>query len=113
MGLDMKNMKIQDIAPGMVTATDVLASSGHLLLPAGTKLTTRYIRMLHARDISYVAIESDEESPSPDHQAPPRPTVVPDEHVNRLMKRFQYNDLKNSFIKELVRICTSRLMDRA
>jgi hypothetical protein len=110
MGLDMKNIKIQDIEPGMVTAKDILASSGHLLLPSGTKLTTRYIRMLNARDIPFVAIESDDASPVVEN---PPTQVIPDERAHQIMKRFQYNDINHPFIKELVRTCTSRLTNRS
>ncbi len=113
MGLDMKNIKIQDVEPGMVTAKDILASSGHLLLPAGTRLTTRYIRMLHARNIPLVAIESDDENSSMENPPVPAHSDIADERVNQLMKRFQHNDLNHPFIKELARACTSRLMSRA
>lgn len=105
----MKSVKIQDVEPGMVTAQDILTPSGHLLLPAGTKLTTRYIRMLHARNIPHLAIESDDQGPL----AVDTPSEQSDERVGLLMNRFQRNDLDHPFIRELARACTSRLMTRA
>ena len=115
MGLDMKNIKVQDLEPGMVTAKDILATSGHLLLPAGTTLTTRYIRMLHARQIPSVTIDAGDEAPPLESRADSEPhTPHPSEgRLIRMMERLQFNNLEHPFIKELVRVCTMRLIDRA
>jgi hypothetical protein len=113
MGLDMKNIKTDEALPGMVTAQDILGANGHLLLPAGTTLTTRYIRMLHAREIPSVAIESEAETTPAENKAALDPAGAHDARIDRLVKRFKYQDMNHPFIDELVRVCTSRLANRA
>lgn len=111
MGAEVKNIKVDDLQPGMITALEVLTQSGHLLLPSGTKLTSRYIRMLHARDIDYVAVESAESGQRPvrGYHTSAAPA---DEQTRRVDTRFKHNDASHPFIKELARVCKSRLSNR-
>lgn len=104
----MKNVKIADLEPGSVTAMDVLASDGRRLLSAGTKLTSRHIRTLRARGIEHVAVASGQRS----RGAARTPAAGPADIDKRIAQRFQHSDPAHPLIKELVRICESRLSKR-
>ncbi|HET57314.1 MAG TPA: HDOD domain-containing protein [Deltaproteobacteria bacterium] len=59
----MKRMKIADLTPEMVLASDVINCDGRFLLPAGAALTERSIRLCKAWGIVEAEIEG-EEAPS-------------------------------------------------
>lgn len=109
----MKDVKLDELEPGMITAKDILTHSGHLLLPAGTQVTARHIRMLRARAVGSIAIGTGGHLPLPDRghvkPAPARSIGM----KTRVARRFQYNDMSHPFIQELARVYESRLVDRA
>ncbi|HKJ22358.1 MAG TPA: hypothetical protein VKA13_04660 [Gammaproteobacteria bacterium] len=105
----MKNLKIADLEPGMMTAVDILTPTGHVLLPAGSKLTSRHIRMLNARGVDDVAIAC----ASRDRQPAPSPGPADIEEIHgRITQRFQHNDSSHPFVSELMRLCESRILNR-
>lgn len=109
MGTGVKNIKAADLEPGMMTAMDVVTPTGRVLLPAGSKLTARHIRMLNARGVDHIAIAcANAERPS----APSSPVADAEEVNRRIRQRFQHNDSSHPFISELVRLCESRMLDR-
>lgn len=103
----MKNIKAADLEPGMMIAMDVVTPTGRVLLPAGSKLTARHIRMLNARGVDRVAVAcADGERPTEQ----PSSVADVDEVRRRIRQRFQHNDTSHPFIGELVRLCEQRLL---
>lgn len=108
MGMGVKNFKIADLEPGMVVAMDILTPTGHVLLPAGSKLTSRHIRMLNARGVDQVAVAGACE----DREAQPVAPAGAEDAARRIGHKFQHNDQSHPFVSELVRLCESRLLKR-
>lgn len=104
----MREISVHDLEPGMIVARDILAASSHLLLSAETRLTSKHIRMLRARDIATVVIHSNEDEPVTVNPHPAH-SHISEEQQQHLLERFSYNDLEHPFTKELIRICKTRL----
>ena len=55
--LCMKQINLQELKPGMVTAENIFSLSGHLLVPKGMSLTNNMIAMLYSYNIHKLKIE--------------------------------------------------------
>lgn len=55
----MKRIAYEQLKPGMVTAEDVYALNGQLLVPKGTPLTSLMLQLMHVYSIRSIRIEDD------------------------------------------------------
>jgi len=106
MGMGVKDFKTADLEPGMVIARDIVTPTGHILMPAGTKLTSKHVRMLNARGIDRIAVATT------DGRTAPTSSPTAEETARQIARRFQHNDPGQPFIGELMRLCESRMSDR-
>ena len=53
----MKQINLQELKPGMVTAENIFSLSGHLLVPKGMSLTNNIIAMLYSYNIHKLRVE--------------------------------------------------------
>ena len=103
----MRQIKLSELQPGMVTDQDIFTPGGRLLLPAGTTLTARHIRMLEARDITHTTVAS----PDPPRVAAGAAAPLSAQQEQQLFKRLQHNDAGHPFIAELARLYRLRAAD--
>ena len=101
----MVDVVVTEAESGMILHTDVLGASGQVLLPAGTILSNRHIQLLLANGVQSLAIRNG--SSGSETPLSPKPTAKQIEaHLDH---RFRDNDPDNPVIKELTRICRTRM----
>lgn len=97
---------IMDLAAaqeGMVLGADATSPKGQLLLAAGTRLTDRHLRLLAANGVAEVAIGNHRQEDNASVQ------LSAEQLEAHLQERFEHNDDNHPLIRELKRICRSRL----
>jgi hypothetical protein len=79
----------------MVIARDVVDRAGRLLVPAGTSLAEKHLRLLKTWGIDAVWVEGSAPAPRPAPELPP-------EEQERLRARFRHADLSHPLVSELL-----------
>jgi len=73
-------VNIADLQPAMILAEDLRAYNGRLLLPRGTCLTGKHIKIMRMWGV----VEAHVEDAFPSHQQPPYKTNIPEADLNAL-----------------------------
>jgi hypothetical protein len=104
----MGKINLEDIEPGMVLADDVKQVSGEILLAAGAVLTERHLQIFKKWGIT----EADVEGVTKEAAVARSLEQLDPELLKRVESQvatlFHWNDPKNAFIQELMRLCTLR-----
>lgn len=104
----MRKVKLDDLQEGMVVAADVKNLDDMLLIPAGSELTARHIRILRTWGIPEVAVETGgegEENTDPLLKLAPETAAKLESDVR---SRFWKLDGTNPAQKELLRLTLRR-----
>lgn len=99
-------MELGDVREGMVLGADVCTASGQLLLAAGAHLTERHLRLLAANGVGEVVIGNRTQG------GPATEGMSAEQIEHHLLTRFGHNNEAHPLIRELKRICRSRLDGR-
>ncbi|WP_237707718.1 HDOD domain-containing protein [Desulfocurvibacter africanus] len=102
----MTKLSLDQLRPGMRLAADLQSDMGRFLLAKGTELDDSHMRIMRIWGVTAVEVES-EEKQDQTPEAPPAALATAQE-IMRL--RLRLNDLEYPAIKELFRLCSSRLV---
>ena len=97
--LDMAFILIDELEIGQALAEDLLSSKGQLMLPAGTKLTEKHIRVFKNRGIEEVEVKGEGEE---DEELDPE--MVQAAKV-QITPAFKHNDMDHPMMAQLFNIC--------
>jgi len=89
----VRTLSRQALEPGMVTGRDVVDRAGRVLVPAGTPLDEKHLRVLKTWGIDAVWVEG---------SAPRSAPELPPREEERLRARFRHADLAHPLISELL-----------
>ena len=110
----MAIIPIDHLEAGMNLKTDVCDRSGRLLLPAGTELSDKHLKVFRTWGVAEadITIDGDDgcESPPATTTGDPEVIAAAQEAVERL---FIHNDPQHPLIHELIRICVARKVRHA
>lgn len=99
----MKRLKNSDLQVDMIVAEDIFGRSGEIVMPTGTQLTEKNIKLLENWGISSVAVEGEEEDIAGKFSAEQVADVEKEIHA-----RFDANAKENPFIVQLMKLCVQR-----
>ena len=103
----MIRVKLADLVPGMVTASDVFTTEGRFLLPAGSVLTERSIRLLKAWGLVEAVVDHDGPLPGGHDGRDADPRILAEaREINK--KRFMHTNPYHPAIIELERLSAVR-----
>lgn len=107
----MKNVKLEEVEPGMILARDVKGRFGRGLLLTGNMVTEKHIRIFKSWGITEIIIEKKLDSGIDELQKSPE---VHESHVRQeaeLQKLFKFNDGKHPAVRELFQVALKRKID--
>jgi putative nucleotidyltransferase with HDIG domain len=105
----MKRLAMHDVTPGMVLEAPVRDQKGRLLIPAGERMTEKYIRICKIWGASEIWVQSSRDIDSePSGGEEDIPAPVWGEAERRVGEHFAANDLHDAFVHELFRIATRK-----
>ncbi|MBK1690787.1 hypothetical protein [Ectothiorhodospira mobilis] len=115
-----KTLSTQDAHPGMIVAVDVRDRSGRLLIPAGTPLKEKHLRVLQIWGIATLSVR--DPSGSAAHQAPAgrdqenkemRPATDAQARAEAVLREvFRHADLQRPPMGTLFHLAVERLSRR-
>ncbi len=105
----MAFVDLDEVKPGMVLKSDVATSKGHLLLIAGTELSTKHLRILKGRDITIVDIIGADDLYDTEDTTVAQ--ILPIEATAPITELFANTDTAHPFMKELMRLCKKRAQE--
>lgn len=95
----MIHRDIDKVSPGTVLASDILGTSGHILVNAGTVLSPRQLRILKAHGITQITIQTPHPTLPSD-----RPVIPPSTAPHHVLEMFRHSNAGHPLIKELIRL---------
>ena len=101
----MKRVKCAELLPDMVIAEDVFGRSGEVLMPCGTHVSERAIKLLEGWGIASVSVEGQDEENAGNHEA-----VAALE--KEIYAKFVESAKDNPLIAQLVKLCVKRQMKK-
>lgn len=91
MGITMRQVRIVELIPGMVSGEDVYSLSGQLLLPKGVQITSAIITLLKSHALLSIKISTAANTTPPHPDSPPSPSYNERVRSSVEFKQF-YND---------------------
>jgi hypothetical protein len=107
----MALISIDDLAAGMILKSAVNDRNGRLLLPTGTELSDKHLKIFRTWGVTGAEIEGvdgsseNQSATSPDSSSDPQEIEAVRAQV---VRRYVHNDLLHPMIAELIKICTTR-----
>ena len=105
----MYTVSVDKIRPGMILATDVANREGRHILPGGTEITSKEIRILKMWGISQVSIR--DVKPEKGSETQERDSGDVEAAKTFLNGWFKNNSRKNSLIQTLYDLCLERVLE--
>lgn len=102
----MKNIKLDEVRPGMVLARDVKGRFGRGLLLAGNVVTEKHVKIFKSWGITELIIEKNPVSDEVELKKPAHPQYARIEARTREL--FKFNDIKHPAVRELFQISLDR-----
>ena len=106
----MATLSIDVIQPGMELAAPVKNPQGQVLFGAGITLKEKHIEMMMAWGVGEVEIVVDDQS---DDETSRRMEAMIKREEENIMKRFTRGDLEHPVVREIIRCCAERRVERA
>ena len=104
----MRNIKLEEIEPGMVLARDVKGRFGRGLLLSGNKVTEKHIRIFKSWGIAEVTVEIISGGVSGELIKSSEAQVIHDQQKAQLQKLFKFNDDNHPAVRELFQVALKR-----
>ncbi len=104
----MKNVKLEEVEPGMVLARDVKGRFGRGLLMAGNMVTEKHIKIFKSWGITEVIIEKEPGSGTAELKKSREDHGGNARQEAQLQKLFKFNDGKHPAVRELFQVALKR-----
>lgn len=104
----MKNVKLEEVEPGMVLARDVKGRFGRGLLMAGNMVTEKHIKIFRSWGITEVIIEKEPGGGRPEFKKSHEDHEGNARQEAQLQKLFKFNDGKHPAVRELFQVALKR-----
>ncbi len=104
----MKNVKLDEVEPGMILARDVKGRFGRGLLLAGNMVTEKHIKIFKSWGITEIIIEKKTGSGADELKKPSEVHGSHDRQEAELQKLFKFNDGKHPAVRELFQVALKR-----
>ncbi len=108
----MKNIKLDEIRPGMVLARDVKGRFGRGLLVAGNVVTEKYVKIFKSWGITEIIVEKNQVDSEEGLKKPMEAPAHFDRIERRTKRIFKFNDFKHPAVQELFQISLNRQLNR-
>ena len=101
-------INVTELKPDMVLAEGLKNSNGRFLLPKGTKLASKHLRVLKIWGVIEAEVEGVSQKDVAVNTAAQLDPAITDQAIKVISKRFSHTDLTYPPISELFRLCTLR-----
>lgn len=106
----MAKISIEEITPGMVLDSDLRGANGRFLLPGGTEIEEKHLRILKIWGVNEAEVRTEGAEPgSSQEEAPPELVAQAQELVDRL---FSFSNPEFPPVAELKRLCLRKTVER-
>jgi len=103
-------INLEDIQPGMILDAEVKDRSGRLLLGAGSEITEKHLKIFKMWGVTEADIQGIEKEEIAVETAAELDPLLLQEAEAQGSELFCHTDLEHSFIKELFRLFTLRMV---
>ena len=109
----MTALKVDDLVPDMVLASDAVCLNGRVLLRAGTTLTENHLRIFRMWGIPDVDIADAESYRTQNERSEPVDSEISERIRSELGERFSHADMNDPLTVELFQWCLDDAIERA
>ena len=107
----MAKLKLKDLKEGMVLADHVMDQNGMMILSAGQKITSKYIKTFRAWGIAEVDVEGNKERKIEESLPEKNLENISAEVKKKVDELFRYADKDHPAMAELMELCILRKME--